>query len=105
MTQHAEVAPGVGETATDQPTEFLDYVATQGLRSVALAAAELRIVAATHPLEFPGLAERAQSLQRMIAFMELGLRQAGYADEDINRIPSSAVRTTPPDPTKPRTNI
>lgn len=107
MKDRSEVTPGVGEATTTgtESTEFLDFVATQGLRTVYLAATELRIVAGAHPTEFPNAAERGQALQRVIAFMEHGLEQAGYADEDINRVPKSAVRPAPSDPNKPRTNL
>ncbi len=107
MKHHSEVTPGVGETPAEHPirTEFLDYVAKSGLRAACLAASELRMVAGARPTEFPVAAERAQALQQIIAYMELGLKEAGYDDAGINRVPKSDVRIIPRDPTKPRTNL
>lgn len=106
MNERFDVTPGVGETepATPLPTELLDFIATEGLRSVYLAASELRVVAGAHPLEFPNTAKHAQALQRVLAYMELGLEQAGYDDKTINRVPRSSVPPAEHDPTKPRTN-
>jgi len=95
---------GIEDEQSEARTELLDYLAKDGLRSVLMTAARLRTIAAEHPTEYLDLPARVFSLQQLAAYIEAGLQEAGYGQDDVRRLSTSEIRPVPHDPSKPRTN-
>ena len=109
MTTNPEANAGVGQTErtidTPEVRGLLDDLAKADLRSLYLAISSLRrayIESQSHP----ELLNRAEELQRLVAFTEHALVSAGYTDDNINR-PQRHKDVQPPthDPSRPRTNL
>jgi hypothetical protein len=107
MTDNPESSRGVGENPerTIDRTELRDFIAVEGLRIVLLAASKLREVGSEHPLEYIDAPRHAYNLQRLSAFLEADLAEAGYPADSVARIARSNVPAPQHDPTKPRTNL
>ena len=108
MTGNPEETAGVGIDAERQPavqTELLDYLAKEGLRNILLITSRMRAIAGEHPVEYPDLPARVFSLQQLAAHLEAGLQEAGYEQDDINRLSASKIKPVSHDPLKPRSNL
>lgn len=92
MPETPESNAGVGEQAAEAArTELLDFLATEGLRKIALLASQLRRLNQEYPHQ-TDLPAHTFFLERLAAFVDLGLDQAGYDPKEINRVPRSGIR-------------
>lgn len=92
MPKTPESNAGVGEQADlAARTELLDFLATEGLRKITLLASQLRRLNQEYPHQ-TDLPAHTFFLERLGAFVELGLTEAGYDDKDVNRVPRSPIR-------------
>lgn len=93
MTTSPEQHPGVGETAFDEQFgAFARYAATDGLKAVKLAAADLRQLNQRNPEE-THLPARVFQLQQLEAHLYALLIAAGFTPDEIKMLPSSEIHS------------